>query len=176
MPYIKPLLNISLIVMVMSIYSCKPEVCEDVICANEGICSGGVCQCPEGYEGVRCETFSRDKFLGTYSVAEDGTLSQPANYSTNIHTTDDLPVNTVRLKGFYNYFEDQVTAICSGDSMIIPNQALEDGYRVEGYGIFTQQDYYANHGKLEVFYKVYVPTGEIDDFGIDRGGSSEWSK
>ncbi len=170
------LASIFLITLTVCMTSCKPEVCEDVVCANEGICSGGICQCQVGWEGVRCETMSRDKFMGTYSVAEDGTLSDARNYSANIHSADDFGIDAVRLKGFYNYFEDQVHARCKGDSLIIPEQSLSDGYSVRGYGVFTQQDYYANHGKLQVYYKVTLPNGQVDDFGIDRGGSSEWSK
>ncbi len=160
----------------LNLSSCTPEVCDDVVCANEGICSGGVCLCQEGYEGVRCESMSRDKFLGTYSVAENGTLSLPSNYSVNIHRTDAYGVSAVKLKGFYNSFEDQVYAICKGDSIMIPEQTLTDGSVVLGYGLFTQQDYYANHGSLTLSYKVTLPSGDVDDFGIDLGQSSEWSK
>ncbi len=157
--------------------SCKAEPCDDVVCANGGVCTSGLCLCPEGFEGVRCETMSRDKFLGTYSVAEDGSISLPANYSTNIHEAGDgFEIDAVKLKGFYNFFEDQVYGICKGDSLIIPAQWLEGGYHVEGYGLFTAQDFYANHGTLDVYYQVTGPNGDVNDFGIDAGDHSEWSK
>ncbi len=160
-----------------ALVSCKAEPCDDVICANSGVCNEGACLCPEGYEGVRCETLSRDKFFGTYSVAEDGSISLPSNYSTNIHAAGDgFEIQTVKLKGFYNFFEDQVYANCKGDSIIIPEQWLEGGYQVRGYGIFTPQDYYANHGTLDMYYQVIDVDGNVNDFGLDVGEKSEWSK
>ncbi len=176
MRYINFLAGMFFITATVCMTSCKPEVCDDVVCANEGVCSGGVCQCKVGWEGVRCETLGREKFMGTYSVAEDGTLTEARNYSTNIHAADDFGIDAVRLKGFYNYFEDQVYARCKGDSLVIPEQTLSDGSTVRGYGVFTQQDYYANHGRLEIAYIVIDENGAVDDFGIDRGGRSEWSK
>lgn len=34
---------------------CKTDVCEGLVCENNGICEGGFCDCPDGYVGQRCE-------------------------------------------------------------------------------------------------------------------------
>jgi hypothetical protein len=41
--------------------------CENVACINGGSCYNGACVCPVGYEGPRCDTLSRDKFIHNYN-------------------------------------------------------------------------------------------------------------
>ncbi len=162
----------------ISLQACQEKVCDNVVCANDGLCEGGSCTCIEGYEGVRCETMSRQKFLGTYSVTEDGTISQPSVYGANIHanTASNARLNEVRLKGFYNYFADEVVAQCKGDSLVIPEQNLSGGYSTRGYGIFHSSDVYDEHGTLDLYYSLTFPSGEVNHFGYGNGESSNWSK
>ncbi len=165
-------------ISLLSLQSCEEKACDNVVCANNGLCEGGACTCTEGYEGVRCETLSRQKFLGTYSVTEDGTISQPSVYSVNIHEngTADENINEVRLKGFYNYFEDEVVAECYQDSLTIPEQNLSGGYSVRGYGIFHSSDIYDEHGTLDLYYSLTFPSGKVNEFGYGDGEFSNWSK
>jgi hypothetical protein len=51
----------------ISYTACKKDACENVICLNLGACDGGKCVCPTGFEGARCETLSREKFIKTYN-------------------------------------------------------------------------------------------------------------
>jgi len=48
--------------------SCNTDECKDVVCQNGGLCqdSDGSCECPVGFEGTNCETYSKVKFLGDY--------------------------------------------------------------------------------------------------------------
>lgn len=43
--------------------ACNKDRCNNVACLNGGVCDGGNCTCAAGYEGVRCENASRDKFI-----------------------------------------------------------------------------------------------------------------
>lgn len=52
---------------VITYTACKKDPCENVICLNLGACEGGHCVCPVGFEGPRCEIYSRDKFIKTYN-------------------------------------------------------------------------------------------------------------
>jgi len=47
--------------------SCNKNKCDIVVCLNLGACDGGSCLCPVGFEGNRCQTLSRDKFIFTYN-------------------------------------------------------------------------------------------------------------
>ncbi len=53
--------------------SCNKNKCDKVICLNLGVCDGGNCICPVGFEGNRCQTLSRDKFIFTYSGGDSCT-------------------------------------------------------------------------------------------------------
>ena len=47
--------------------ACNKDHCTNVICQNGGACNGGNCTCLAGFEGIRCETLSRDKFIYTFN-------------------------------------------------------------------------------------------------------------
>ncbi len=47
--------------------ACNKNKCDKVACLNLGSCDGGTCYCLTGFEGPRCETLSRTKFIYTYS-------------------------------------------------------------------------------------------------------------
>lgn len=69
-----------LLIATISIFSCKKDACEDVVCFNEGICTDGNCDCPLGFEGEECELFTRDKMLGNFTL-EDSCFGESS--STN---------------------------------------------------------------------------------------------
>ena len=66
--------------------SCKKNLCKHVVCANNGTCDNGTCKCATGYEGESCTLLSRDKFLGSYSVAETCSSSGQSNYNITVST------------------------------------------------------------------------------------------
>lgn len=43
--------------ILLIINSCKKDPCEDTICQNGGLCIEGICDCPPGYSGLRCQDF-----------------------------------------------------------------------------------------------------------------------
>lgn len=90
--------------------SCTKDECKDVTCQNGGVCSGGNCTCTVGYEGTRCETKSRDKFIGTYVGTEACTLGTDA-YSITISANSDAIKLT--LTNLYNNGSPIITAICT---------------------------------------------------------------
>ncbi|MBL7684120.1 MAG: hypothetical protein JNK00_12240 [Flavipsychrobacter sp.] len=59
MPRIQQTLLTAIIVLIsfstVTYTACKKSSCIDMVCLNGGLCDGGVCSCPTGYTGVRCE-------------------------------------------------------------------------------------------------------------------------
>lgn len=55
--------------------SCKKSLIKncDAACDLHGYCdlTTGTCNCESGYEGVNCETETRSRFTGAYSVVQD---------------------------------------------------------------------------------------------------------
>lgn len=54
--------------------------CSNVVCQNGGSCIEGVCYCPAGYEGDKCEIASVNRYVGTWGVTETiNGSSKPTN-------------------------------------------------------------------------------------------------
>ena len=62
----------------MTFVSCNRDKCKSVVCAHNGVCDGGACTCPSGYEGSNCETVARDKYVGNWTVNEKGSVTNEA--------------------------------------------------------------------------------------------------
>lgn len=91
--------------------ACNKNKCHNVICLNLGACDGGNCICPTGYEGNRCQTKSRDKFIFTYN----GSDSCSPGFGYHVYSIHLLAVQTDSLqmvmKNFLNNMDD--SAICT---------------------------------------------------------------
>lgn len=102
--------------------ACNKDECKDVVCQNGGTCAGGNCSCPSGYEGDRCQTESRIKFLKQYTV----TASCQATYVATI-TTNATGSNYVYINNFANLnaaagTNTSVYATVDGNVITIPTQ------------------------------------------------------
>ena len=91
--------------------ACKKDACHNVVCLNLGTCDGGNCKCPVGYEGLRCDTLSRDKFVFTYNGGDScGTDRFYTQYPVRMYTVVTNPLEFV-MKNFLNNPDD--SAICT---------------------------------------------------------------
>jgi hypothetical protein len=177
------ILSLAVFMSVTSIVlnSCKVKPCDGEVCANSGICEDGVCKCPVGYEGVRCETTMRDKFLGLYSINEDGSLSSADQYNSAI--TSDKPgllVNEVNISSIQNDVIRNVRAVVKNDTIYIPNQQIGTN-NIEGWGWIkgtnSLDQHYYTHATITFKYRVINALGEINKYGYpDVENSSTWSK
>jgi hypothetical protein len=153
--------------------SCSEDKCKAIMCAYGGVCTDGKCLCPTGYEGPQCETVNRDRYLGVWTVTEDGTLTQAAQYPISIEKGDNI--TELRIKNFRNLFTENVKAFVKGDTLYIPQQTVNN-HVVLGNGYIMEDKYYGKNGKIVVKYKVTDPLGKVDDFGIEGGDASLWNK
>lgn len=70
--------------LLMGMVACKEDPCDSVTCLNGSTCVEGVCECREGYTGTSCETFSLEKFLGSYTASYQGCFVTSPNHSVAI--------------------------------------------------------------------------------------------
>lgn len=160
--------------------SCEEDKCKAIVCANNGVCnSDGSCTCPAGYEGNKCETVTREKFMGAWNIVEDGSLSSPEIYTASIQRG--VEIDQVIIRNFNNFSNSLVVGKVQGDTLHIPLQNMEqDGVikSVEGKGYFDKTEvHYDLHGKMYIKYRVIDAAGNINDFGYRGAGEvSVWSK
>ena len=110
--------------------------CEDVLCLNGGICHDGNCDCPIGFEGVKCETRAVDKFVGNYEAFDACYMNAQSSYSASIQT-DFTPVTELTLKGLAPTFcSNDITAyiVREKTNFDIPFQKTCGDYYVSGEG------------------------------------------
>lgn len=160
--------------------SCETDKCKAVVCANGANCeTDGSCTCPVGFEGERCETVSRDKFKGVWTVTEDGSSSSGARYAVSVENNN-TDVTKVLIRNFNNQNNAVIEALIVKDSIFIPSQTYTVGLltkTVEGKGKVVAEPYYGEHGILKLNYIVRSSDGVVDDYGYDGGGTtSEWIK
>jgi len=155
--------------------SCEPDKCKAIVCAYGGVCKEGTCICPAGYEGYQCETVTRDRYKGVWTVFEDGTATNAGSpYDVTIEFGSSMTEMTI--KNFYNKFKDEVVNVrIKGDTMFIPQQTIKD-YEIKGHAYLKDSKYYGKNGELQVFYSIKLPDGRTNDFGLNNGVPSIWNK
>jgi hypothetical protein len=165
----------------MLISSCKYEPCEKVVCAYSGVCEEGLCKCQIGYEGIHCETVMRDKFIGSWQVNEDGTLSGAAQYTTSIEAGNNI--NEVKIFNIQNVTTWKSTPLkgyVKGDTITLDETPAADGSKVTGWGFIKgtnplDQHYY-QHAVVTFYYAITNSLGQVNKYGIGEGIPSNWSK
>jgi hypothetical protein len=158
--------------------SCNKNLCKDVVCAYDGVCNGGACTCQLGYEGSNCETRTRDKYLGNWTVYEKGSITNAAQYQVSVGAANN--VTQVYIYNFNNYFTALIIANVSGDTITIPNQQY-DGKVVFGSGYIYTSTTYGQYGSMLISYEVVdTATLLVDDYGYysssDLSQPSAWNK
>ena len=157
--------------------SCNRDKCKTIVCANGGVCNGGACICPSGYEGSNCETVSRFKFLGNWSVFEKGSITPTQQYPINIK--EGANITDVLIYNFYNFFLTPVKGYVTADTLYIPNQQYQ-GKVLVGQGVISTSVTYVQYGLITMKYEIVdTATQLVNDFGwYDNDGSapSLWNK
>lgn len=150
---------------------CAPRDRCTITCQNGGVCEGNHCICPNGYEGERCGTLSREKFLGNYTVRQGGSATSPALYTASVEPGTE--VTDVVIKNLHNTFT-LVKGYLRSDTLWIPPQE-QAGRQVEGKGLPG-----SSGGKtlLKMYYKITdLASSDVEDYGYDYAGNAVfWEK
>lgn len=112
--------------------SCNKNKCDKVVCLNLGACDAGNCICPTGFEGNRCQTLSRDKFIFTYSGGDSCTRGGINRYQIYMLAVLNDSVE-MTMKNFLGNYQDSATCtIQSTDSFTFIGSNNSTTYT--GYG------------------------------------------
>lgn len=130
---------LSLLVGGMLVVSCNTDPCKDITCGDFGACDEGLCICEAGYEqdadGL-CSVEEREKFIGTWAVAETCNNSS-ANY-TSVISKNGGGINMINLSNMYTSFQNAVVATVTGNTFTIARQEPDnDGFFIESTGTVT---------------------------------------
>lgn len=164
----------STLTVLSGLTSCNPDKCQAIACAYGGICQDGKCICADGYEGYQCETEMRARYLGIWTVTEDGTISNAAQYAVAV-TRGDKP-REIRIANFYNAITQPVKAYVSSDTVTIPMQAV-NRFRVQGRGQIKRDPYRGVNALIKFNYMVEDTVNKlVDNFGYSGGDPASWTK
>ncbi len=167
-------MGVAAVFTTVTVTSCNNDPCKSIVCAYGGTCAEGDCICPSGYEGTHCEIVTREKYRGVWTVFEDGTSTNPAQYQ--ISFVNGEGATDMKITNFYNRFAgDDINVRVKGDSLFIPQQDV-NGYTIEGIGYLDWKEFYPDDGKLTVRYKIVNADGKTDDYGLNTGTPSIWEK
>ncbi len=116
--------------------SCQGDKCKSVVCNNGGTCneSDGSCNCEVGFEGTNCDTESRTKLIGTYSLSGSDNLGN--TYSNLATTTSASGVDkkkfTLNIAGTFIF-----TCTMTDKNAFIVDNVTQQGYTYSGNGTYT---------------------------------------
>jgi hypothetical protein len=159
--------------------SCSTDKCQAIVCAYGGTCKDGACICPTGYEGSNCQTLTRDRYTGTWTVIEQGTITNYSKFTLAIDAATNGNANDIVINNFYNRYKlpTVVTGTVIADTLYIPQQTMPNGDVVQGKGYYTQVgSTYGEHAQLAVYFTVVNSANAVDDFGVTNGSPATWNK
>lgn len=138
---------------VLMLSSCADE-CKDVVCQNAGVCTDGICDCPNGYEGTLCESEVRAKFKGTWTVQDNCSQSGTSGYTVGV--VNGTTINEVNITNFWEAFSAPVKATVTGNTISVALQEPDnDDWTVSGQGTITGNTINWN-------YTITNPSGVAD--------------
>ncbi|MFK7972794.1 MAG: hypothetical protein AB8F95_20660 [Bacteroidia bacterium] len=128
---------------------CNVDPCEEIVCENGGTCTEGICECPEGFLGDKCERIDVTRLIGNYDGRYEGCFQTNDEHIVQLDETAEpgFAISIINL-GDYACPSNtdgrvRVLATLNGSSIQIPEQLVCDqtnfaGYTFSGSGtVFT---------------------------------------
>jgi hypothetical protein len=137
------------------IYSaCNKNKCHNVVCLNNSVCNSGNCVCLVGYEGNRCQTLSRNKFIFTYNGHDlCGDSSKFTQYSIHILAVLHDSTEMVITNFLNNAYDSAICTIQSTDSFTFIGSNNSTTYTGSGH---------LSNDSLRMTYHVEHDTTQYD--------------
>jgi len=167
------ILTVLVAIIAISTISCSKNKCKTITCANGGVCNSGICTCATGYEGANCETLSRDKFFGNWSVFEPAGISDAGQFDLSIVESGNQ-ANTLSIINMHNLLPP-VSAYVIGDNIFIPNQKVGI-YTVFGAGVRSSSVTYGQYSSTIMSYEILEGTSIVACYGYNNTPYSQWGK
>jgi hypothetical protein len=124
----------------------KIRPCDNVICLNGGSCSDGYCQCPEGYEGVKCETRWTEKFVGNFIASDECYTGSTGYYEMTINQDPVVANKLLFYKLGVTCTDSVIYATINPEktSFLVPMQNTCGHYYISGYGNMNTNNNFIN--------------------------------
>ncbi len=116
--YLSALLLGTILICTPACFFEEVDPCKDILCGDQGSCFEGVCFCNTGYETGptgQCDTESRLKFYGTYTVAQ--TCTPNSTYTSTIAAGAD--VTKIIISNFAGVVGQSATATVTNQHFIL---------------------------------------------------------
>ena len=139
---------------IITYIACNKDRCHNVVCLNGGACDDGSCTCATGFEGNRCQTASRDKFIATFNGSDSCSVEGFREYHIRFLEVPSGNKTQMTMKGILGTEADSgICSIQSADSFIFNGNNNATSYR--GYGIIRNDS-------LRMVYHVLADTTNYD--------------
>ncbi len=123
--------------------ACNKDRCNNVACLNGGACDNGNCVCAPGYEGNRCETYSREKFITTFNGGDSCGIEGVTQYPIRFYVVASNPVQ-MTMKNILGNSNDSATCyMAAADSFTFNGNNNSVTYR--GYGIISNDSLFMSY-------------------------------
>lgn len=147
----------------VTITSCNKDECKDVVCNNGGTCIAGVCSCPTGYEGVNCDTRTRDRFVGSWTgqdVCGSGTYT--ISLTVGASTSSDI-VALVSNPGGFGTGVTITGTVTGPNTLQFTNANVGGGRTLTGTMTFSGTSSSTNPNNMSFQYTVTPTVGSADN-------------
>ena len=128
--FITTALTLGAFAVTTSLQSCSKKDKCNIVCKNGGECVDGVCQCPVGFEGKDCGTYTRAKYKGMFNAIDNCVTTDRNNASLNytifiLNGPVDEPTKVlVRGLGNQDGGNVELTGHVNGSTLTIDNQTV----------------------------------------------------
>ncbi len=113
--------------------ACNKDRCHNVVCLNGGACDDGSCTCPTGFEGSRCQTAIRDRFIANFNGNDSCTVVGFRGYNIRFMLPPSANKTQMTMKGILGTENDSaLCSIVSADSFIFNGNNNATSYRGSG--------------------------------------------
>ena len=116
----------------ISYIACNKDKCNNVACLNGGECDGGICTCAAGFEGNRCQTPSRDKWIANYNGGDSCSYDGATPYNVRLLVDPTSKTKMTLLRILNNNNDSAACTMVATDSFTFNGSNNSITYRGNG--------------------------------------------
>ena len=149
MKYLKSSLLLIVLTTVFCV-SCEDDPCDAIVCLNDGICEEGICECPPGFEGELCGSFTREKIVGNFDLVSNCMGGAPVTNTWGVGASA-TALNEVVINNFHELALNVIATINDPTTIEIKEQFIggSTSYTISGSGTINSD------GQFTIQYTIF---------------------